>query len=233
MKAVGEPAQPEERREWVVVLKEDSSDVEVDEVCSESGKGHLDGEECLGGHPTEGGVPFAEVTTTDAELEALLAMHSGRVEFVEADMPLHVVPEQPGDEGESSLLQSGGRYPWGITRTRADLSRGEGRGVHVYVHDTGVRVDHQEFGERAIPTLDMTSGRMRVCSAGDARCAADRQGHGTHCAVTVGGETMGVASGVTIHGVKVLSDEGSGYSSWGLTAMDWVIKTGSARRSAA
>merc|ERR1719277_1922726 len=50
----------------------------------------------------------------------------------------------------------------------------------------------------------------------------DRQGHGTHCAGTVGGKTFGVAKGVTLHAVKVLGDNGSG-STMGITnSMDWV-----------
>jgi subtilisin family serine protease len=38
----------------------------------------------------------------------------------------------------------------------------------------------------------------------------DCNGHGTHMAGTVGGSAYGVASGVTLHAVKVLDGNGSG-----------------------
>lgn len=40
--------------------------------------------------------------------------------------------------------------------------------------------------------------------------AVDRNGHGTHCAGTIGGATVGVAKNVNLYSVKVLSDDGSG-----------------------
>lgn len=43
--------------------------------------------------------------------------------------------------------------------------------------------------------------------------ASDCDGHGTHCAGTVGGLTKGVARGVWLYGVRVLNCLGSGYNS--------------------
>ena len=40
----------------------------------------------------------------------------------------------------------------------------------------------------------------------------DLNGHGTHCAGVAAGSTYGVAFRASIHGVKVLSDSGSGTS---------------------
>merc|ERR1711937_606060 len=57
-------------------------------------------------------------------------------------------------------------------------------------------------------------------------CARDAQGHGTHCAGTIGGAQYGVAKGATIHAVKVLSDSGSGSFSWFVEALDWVVTKG-------
>ena len=50
----------------------------------------------------------------------------------------------------------------------------------------------------------------------------DVNGHGSHCAGTVGGSSIGVAPGANIYGVKVLSDEGSGYTSTIVTALNWI-----------
>jgi len=100
-----------------------------------------------------------------------------------------------------------------------------GKGVHVYVCDTGIRVTHDDFGGRAIPALDMTSGSLFECN-GSPSCAGDAQGHGTHCAGTVAGRTFGVAPQALVHNVKVLSDSGSGDWSWSYSALDWLATSG-------
>jgi serine protease len=100
----------------------------------------------------------------------------------------------------------------------------DGKGIHVYVLDTGVRTTHEDYGGRAIPTLEAYSGTNKVCNAGDTSCANDANGHGTHCAGTVGGTKSGVAKGVTLHAVKVLSDQGSGSTAGIVNAIDWVMQ---------
>merc|ERR1719245_67271 len=116
---------------------------------------------------------------------------------------------------------------WGLNRIGADESdrNGGGAGVTIYVQDTGVRVTHQEFSGRASSALDVTSGSAVECN-GDLSCAADRQGHGTHCAGTAAGRTYGVASTAEVRAVKTLSDQGSGARSWQYTAIDWVTMNG-------
>ncbi|QDZ20856.1 subtilisin-like peptidase [Chloropicon primus] len=88
-----------------------------------------------------------------------------------------------------------------------------GAGVHVYVVDTGVRGTHQEFTGRHGEGADF------VDNDND---ASDCNGHGTHCAGTVLGTTYGVAKGATIHGVRVLTCEGWGYTSDICAGLDWV-----------
>jgi subtilisin family serine protease len=51
----------------------------------------------------------------------------------------------------------------------------------------------------------------------------DGSGHGTHCAATIAGSTYGVAKQATIHGVKVLSDQGDGFLSDVIDGMRWVF----------
>merc|ERR1740129_2148810 len=67
----------------------------------------------------------------------------------------------------------------------------------------------------------MSSGSLVECN-GDASCAADRQGHGTHCAGSAAGDTYGVAPSATVKSIKVLSDSGSGSWSWSYQALDWL-----------
>jgi subtilisin family serine protease len=96
-----------------------------------------------------------------------------------------------------------------------------GAGVHAYVLDTGIRHTHVDFGGRATRDADFTTHPGRA--AGE-----DCNGHGTHVAGTVGGNTFGVAKGVRLHAVKVLGGDcgRSGEWSWFISGLDWVIANG-------
>ncbi|KDR67404.1 hypothetical protein GALMADRAFT_130422 [Galerina marginata CBS 339.88] len=87
-----------------------------------------------------------------------------------------------------------------------------GEGVDIYIVDTGVYVNHTQFGGRA--TFGLAVGSY---------AQADGSGHGTHCAGTAAGITFGVAKKASIIGVKVLSDSESGSLSDILTGLNWVM----------
>ncbi|MGW2347157.1 S8 family peptidase [Streptomyces sp. NPDC001661] len=90
-----------------------------------------------------------------------------------------------------------------------------GAGVHVYVIDTGIRATHRDFGGRATSGWDFVDNDST---------AQDGNGHGTHVAGTVAGETYGVAKQADVVGVRVLDDEGSGTTAQVLAGIDWVTK---------
>lgn len=109
----------------------------------------------------------------------------------------------------------------------------DGHGVHIYVLDTGIASQHADFTagqngkSRAIPTLEMLGSKPSECYGDeDITCAVDRQGHGTHCAGSAAGEYSGVAKGATIHGVKVLGDDGRGSDLGVAMAVDWIMTKG-------
>lgn len=52
----------------------------------------------------------------------------------------------------------------------------------------------------------------------------DENGHGTHCAGTIGGVTYGVAKNATIVGIKVLDADGAGSNSAVISGISWVAK---------
>jgi aqualysin 1 len=93
-----------------------------------------------------------------------------------------------------------------------------GRGVNVYVVDSGVRTTHRDFagvggsgGFRARQATHFVDGS-----------GADLNGHGTHVAGTIGGRTFGVAKDVTVHSVKVAYADGS--AAWDdiIAGIEWV-----------
>lgn len=88
-----------------------------------------------------------------------------------------------------------------------------GAGVKAYIIDTGIRRTHTEFSGRA------TSGYSAI---NDGRGTDDCNGHGTHVAGTVGGETYGVAQDVSLVAVRVLDCSGNGTDSGVIAGIDWV-----------
>ena len=96
-----------------------------------------------------------------------------------------------------------------------------GNNVAAYIVDSGVDVEHPEFGAR---------GRIgyTVSDYSD----EDVLGHGTHVAGTVGSSAYGVAKEVEIVAVKVLDDRGFGSASLFVEGADWVLSDHLERREA-
>lgn len=111
---------------------------------------------------------------------------------------------------------------WGLDRldTRAksyDLTYTyavDGTGVDVYVLDTGIKLSHPEFGTRARLLGNYTTSKS----------SDDLFGHGTHVAGTIGGNTVGVAKNVNLWAAKVIGDDGTGNTSWIISAVDAITK---------
>jgi len=249
----------------------------------------------LKGRPHAGGIPFAALTATEAELEAILDRFEDKisnkipeVEFVEADMELTAIAqsETPTETQEQlGPMPATGRrrrgLSWGLDRidslytldgaymvpksgghrvieksipiqtadrvatgTKCPAGTVEGSSnqeciypglnvtAHIYVLDSGMRTTHRDFEGRAKPTLDLSSGCLRQCADDDASCAADATGHGTHVAAVVGGRRYGVAKSSVLHAVKVLDEDGKGWVSWTIAALDWVSRKGVAPKVA-
>ncbi|KAJ4164615.1 hypothetical protein LMH87_006282 [Akanthomyces muscarius] len=144
-------------------------------------------------------------TLNKDELERL--RHDPDVEFIEQDaiVSINAITQQPG-------------ATWGLTRishrqrgsTSYAYDTSAGAGACAYVIDTGVEDTHPEFEGRAKQIKTFVSGTR------------DGHGHGTHCSGTIGSKTWGVAKKVSIFGVKVLEDSGSGSLSGVIAGMDFV-----------
>jgi subtilisin family serine protease len=123
------------------------------------------------------------------------------------------------EEDALNVVQS--NAPWGLDRINqralplnAQFSYNRtGAGVRVYIIDTGIRIAHAQFQGRASNGYDAVDGQLP---------AADCNGHGTHVAGTVGGQTYGVAKGVRLFAVRVLNCNGSGSTSGVMAGINWV-----------
>ncbi|KAL4742525.1 alkaline protease 1 [Aspergillus similis] len=132
----------------------------------------------------------------DATIEEI--RNSADVAHVEEDQIWYI---------DALTSQSGA--PWGLgaishkgessTTYIYDTSAGEG--TYAYVVDTGINVDHEEFGGRASLAYNAVGGQH-----------VDSVGHGTHVAGTIGGETYGVSKNANLLSVKVFRGESSSTS---------------------
>jgi subtilisin len=120
--------------------------------------------------------------------------------------------------------------PYGIDQINADVSIDsgyDGAGADVAIIDTGIDSDHPDLqgnlGKGAYAVACSGSG----CNYG----WDDDNGHGTHCAGTVGAidnyrDVIGVAPGVTLHAVKVLDSSGGGSYSDIAAGIEYVADQG-------
>lgn len=140
--------------------------------------------------------------SSEAEIADVMAKISRQtrppwgLDRISTEFPMNPLPEDEAPWGEVYL------YP-----------RDAGRGVTVYVVDTGIQVDHPDFGGRARWGVTIPDNSSNV----------DEQGHGTHVAGTIGSLTYGVAKSVSMVAIKVFQGRGGPVSNV-VKGIAWAIK---------
>ncbi|CAG8622958.1 8634_t:CDS:2 [Paraglomus occultum] len=121
-----------------------------------------------------------------------------------------------------SIIQN--QSPWGLARishrerlvqstfSTYQYDATAGNGVTAYVIDTGVNINHTDFGGRARWGANFSPGQPDQ----------DLGGHGTHVAGTIAGTTYGVAKNAQIVAVKVLGPQG-GTNSDVIKGVQWTV----------
>jgi subtilisin family serine protease len=130
------------------------------------------------------------------------------VAFVQQNQVLSLLTDQPNppswglDRIDQRDLPLNSDYLYATTASN----------VHAYIIDTGMDLDHPDYGGRASSGFDAIDGGA----------ADDCHGHGSHVGGTVGGTAHGVAKGVSLVAVRVLNCAGSGTTAQVVAGIDWV-----------
>ena len=142
-----------------------------------------------------------------------------QIAYVEDDIIMHVIAQET---------------PWGVNKIGAPSvwATSRGAGVHVAILDTGIDYDHPDLDDNIDGGVyfagwiwDEISGKDGSTNPTDWN---DGHGHGTHCAGIVAAEdneigVVGVAPEARLHAVKVLDDNGSGFTSDIIQGIEWCM----------
>ncbi|VUC26866.1 unnamed protein product [Clonostachys rosea] len=117
--------------------------------------------------------------------------------------------------------------PWGLTRishqalgsTNYVYDSSAGEGTCVYIIDTGIKIDHEEFEGRAEWLQNFT----------DDGKDEDSLGHGTWVSGLVASRSYGVAKKSKVFALKVFAEDGSATGAGIIAAMDFVISDSAQR----
>jgi subtilisin family serine protease len=108
-----------------------------------------------------------------------------------------------GDQWSDGITSIAAQFPYTLT----------GKGVDVVIQDSGLSVNHPEYtdanGVSRVVELDWYAA-SGLAGTQDVNHYRDYHGHGSHCAGTVAGRTMGWAKDAAIYAVKVSGLEGTG-----------------------
>jgi subtilisin family serine protease len=142
-----------------------------------------------------------------SEAQAVALSRNPKVAFVEEDAEVQGASTQTNAPWPLDRLDQRNPIP-----SNSYTYESDGRGVNAYIIDGGIRYTHQEFNGRAALAYDWAVGGT----------GADCNGHGTHVAALIGGNTYGVAKGAKLWSVRVLDCANQGTIARIIAGVDWV-----------
>ncbi len=190
---------------YIVVFKDNTSDKEIDDEVDELDKK----EKIRAENVYKGAFKGYSANLTPSALAKLKS--NPKVAFIEKDQVIGI---------DAVTLSNA---TWGLDRidqislplSTSFTYTSTGTGVDAYIIDTGILLNHVDFGGRA---------RGGYSSVGSSTSDwGDQNGHGTHVAGTVGGTTYGVAKNVKLVAVRVFDASGSGSISGVIAGVNWMI----------
>ena len=104
-----------------------------------------------------------------------------------------------------------------------------GRGVDVYVLDSGLRATHSEFAAQSQAVEGANFVAQPESPPRSPTSFADCAGHGTHLSGTIAGARVGVAPGARLIAVRIYGCDASGPVSAVLRGVDYVLQRMAAR----
>lgn len=143
----------------------------------------------------------------DIEEDVTLTLNSFQQPFVMSNdvTPWHL------DRISKRSLPLDGTYPYNHSGT---CNQNDNIHIETYVVDTGIDIDHPEFGGRAAWGANFVDDKDTDCN-----------NHGTHVAGLIGSNSYGVCKDAHLYAVKVLDCRGSGSLSGVINGIEWVYNT--------
>ena len=153
--------------------------------------------------------------------------------YVEKDQPVYMLPFTSDsntskwlEEPKSNLKYSTDRYNLDIMNKPAKVCGNstynppnDGTGADIYILDTGINYDHDDFKDRHGKTRAKYGGYEAISPS---KYGWDCEGHGSHCAGIAAGLTSGVAKNANLYSIRVLNCAGMGNSTSIIGALDYI-----------
>ncbi|KAI0204319.1 peptidase S8/S53 domain-containing protein [Astrocystis sublimbata] len=149
----------------------------------------------------------------ETSIQALRA--NPNVEYVQEDSTFHLYDYSAQENAPYGVARISHRNRGDNTYVRDES---DGEGTCVYVIDTGIKIDHPDFGGRASWAANFADDED-----------IDGAGHGTFVAGIVGSNSYGVAKKTQLLAVKVFRNDGTTDGSSIIAAIDWVAQDAQTR----